>query len=201
MGMKMMRICLHYALPVLAGIALAFFLTGCVNTNANPDARKMYLHNKERLEKLPVTAGDLNVQIPAEHPLFDAVAIGRVKYKEVTPNKNDDDILRSNFSLSLMNVGYFAYQKENARYIADALILEAGNSGTFTTKGKTVVEYTLRDAASGAVVYRKTLTGTASESGSSSTDLMKGNYVRWIALRETVRQFLNDITVVFENTP
>ena len=195
--MQIKHTSLRHAALALGAIVLAGFLTGCMSA----DARKMHEEAQDRNERSQVSAEDLNVPIPANHPLFDAIAVGRVKYKEASPGKNDDDILRSRLALALMNVKYFALQKEDARYIADAVILEAVNSGIFSTKAKTVVEYTLRETSGGTVVYRKTLIGTASESGSSMTAPMKDSYVRWNALRETVLQFLSDITVAVSSSP
>ena len=188
----------------LGTITLVWGVVGCVSMNAS----KMLVDMQVYIEKLNVLPEELDAPIPADSPLVNAVAVGRVKDAHPTDSSNSDGMLRGVLLGSLGKTGYcaqlngedyYVYIHKHgesdfeSRYTIDAVILELESSGTIGAQGRAVVDYTLKETKGGAVVFRKTITASANGNGPNMS-AMKDNFAKWNALRETIRLFLSDIT-------
>ena len=138
----------------------------------------------------------------ADSPLAGAVAVGAVANH--APPKGgffearfvDANTVAMSLNASLKEVGFLAEGDAAPRYTvaADILFLRTPGPG-FTMTAKSEIDYALRENASGAEVYHKTLAGEFTGGLAYEFDGGKRSAgVQYESVRMTVQQFLDEIT-------
>ena len=183
----------------MMALTIAGLFTGCVTRGMMESAGKRLTNN------LTVTEADMSVRIPRDCPFIENIYLGLIKYEK---QRSATDMLSSSLHLSLnyslKSLDYFATASERPRYKLEAeitgvndIILKAGNIG-YTPESKRgfdtiicqpTITFTLTEnvkgTTEGVVVFQNTYTGKGEGQRRDAEQL---------AMRDAVRQFLNEIT-------